>query len=267
MNVLTGERSRFKFKAFKGGKMDRLATRLSNLIDLAYASATDKLHWREFLTEVNRTFRDAHVLLWHTNKLDSNFNLVDFCRFESSTIRAFEQHFFQINPWMQKKLIVPSGRLHRTEELYPENELLRTEFYNDFLRPHDIFKGFSISMYNDHRFAFLSITRSRRAGAPSEEELRLLSLLTPHLQRAIQLHEHFLAPGHSPGASSNVLDRLSKGVVFVGRDLHVKSMNSAAERICAQSDGISLDRKGCIRPVKRNFYSFNINGLTASRSV
>lgn len=39
--------------------MDQLSTTLSELNDLAYASATEKLHWGEFLTEVSRTFRDA----------------------------------------------------------------------------------------------------------------------------------------------------------------------------------------------------------------
>jgi DNA-binding CsgD family transcriptional regulator len=222
--------------------MDRLSVKLSDLIDLAYASATDKLHWGEFLTEVSHAFRDANVLLWHTNKIDSNFNLTDFYRYESTTIRAFEQHFYRINPWMQKKLVVPSGRLHRTEELYPENELLRTEFYNDFLRPNDLFKGFGISMYNDHRFAFLSIVRSQRAGPPSAEELRLLSLLTPHLQRAIQLHEHFSPRPLAFSLSSTVLDRLSKGVIFIGRDLRVQYMNAAAGRFCADADGFGLDR-------------------------
>ena len=146
---------------------------------------------------------------------------------------------------MQKKLLVPSGALHRTEELYPEAELLKTEFYNDFLRPADLFKGFGISMYNDHRCAFLSVVRSRQAGPPSHEELQLLSLLTPHLQRAIQLHEQFDAPT-GLGSSSAVLDRLSKGVFFVSRDLRVRYMNFAAERMCAASDGVALDGIGRI---------------------
>jgi DNA-binding CsgD family transcriptional regulator len=100
-------------------------------------------------------------------------------------------------------------------------------------------------MYNSHRFAFLSILRSRQAGPPSQEELRLLSLLTPHLQRAIQLHEQFVSPA-GLSTSSAVLDRLGKGVIFVSRDLHVLFMNSAAEQICADSDGVTLDRNGRI---------------------
>jgi hypothetical protein len=133
---------------------------------------------------------------------------------------------------MQKKLLISSGHLHRSEALYPENDLIKTEFYNDFLRPNDLFKGFGISMYNDHRFAFLSVIRSRRAGSPSEKELRLLSLLTPHLQRAIQLHEHLL-PANGLGLSASILDRLGKGIIFVRRDLHVEHLNSAADQICA----------------------------------
>ena len=60
---------------------------------------------------------------------------------------------------------MPSGAIHRTEALYPERELIKTEFYSDFLVPNDLFKGFGISLFNGRRFGFLSVVRSRHAGA------------------------------------------------------------------------------------------------------
>ena len=89
--------------------MDRLSVKLSNLIDLAYASATDKLQWGGFLAEISNTFRDGNILLWHTNNSDNRFDLAGFYRYENDTIIDFEQHYYTSNPWMQKKLVVPSG--------------------------------------------------------------------------------------------------------------------------------------------------------------
>jgi hypothetical protein len=48
--------------------MEEFSDTLSNLINLAYMSAADKLDWEEFLGEISRTFHDANILLWHTNK-------------------------------------------------------------------------------------------------------------------------------------------------------------------------------------------------------
>ena len=113
---------------------------------------------------------------------------------------------------------MPSGAIHRTETLFPESELKRTEFYTDWLVPNKVFKGFGISLFNDRRFAFLSILRSQQAGPPSDDELHLLELLTPHLQRAIQVHERLRLPPQFAAPALTVLDQLSRGVIFVGRD-------------------------------------------------
>ena len=226
--------------------MPDLPETLANLIDLAYISATDHSKWPEFLNEISCNFREANILLWHSNNKSEDFNITDFYGYSDLFMRSVTQHYHKINPWMQKKLLVPSGTLHKSEELFPDSDLVNREFYNDLLRPNDLFRGFGISMYNDHRFAFLSLVRSRRAGAASETELRLLSLLTPHLQRAIQLHEQLL-PVNGLGLTASVLDQLGKGVIFVERDLHVKYMNSAASKICTVSDGVTIDRNGYVR--------------------
>jgi hypothetical protein len=128
-------------------------------------------------------FRDGSTILWHANRVTASHH------YEAKVLRALEERYAAINPWMPKKMLMPSGALHRTEELYPEDELVKTEFYADLMAPNDLFKGFGISLFNDRRFTFLSIIRSKKAGAPAPEELHLLAQLTPHLQRALQVHE------------------------------------------------------------------------------
>ena len=141
----------------------------------------------------------------------------------------------------------PEAALHRTEELYPEEELVKTEFYADLMAPNDLFKGFGISLFNDRRFTFLSIIHSKKAGAPASEELRLLAELTPHLQRAMQVQERLQLSPALGAPALGVLDELSRGVVFVGRDRRVIHANRAAARILADRDGLFLDRKGACR--------------------
>jgi DNA-binding CsgD family transcriptional regulator len=142
---------------------------------------------------------------------------------------------------------IPTGRLHRTDALYPTSELVKTEFYNDWLKPNDLFNGFGISLYNDHRFAFLSIVRSRRAGAPSRKELQVLEVLMPHLQRAVQLHEKFATLPAGNAQSADLLDQLPIGIIAIGSDGRALRINAAAEQICRQRDGFGVDRRGFCR--------------------
>ncbi len=125
--------------------------------------------------------------------------------------------------------------------------MTKTEFYSDWLRPQDLFKGFGISIFNDRRFSFLSIVRSAKAGAPSEEELRLLEVLAPHVQRALQLHEQFVPARLSNESVDTVLDRLPFGFVAIGRNRAVVHKNRIAAQISAKGDGFRIDREGLCR--------------------
>ena len=227
--------------------LDGASTSVIGMIDQVYAAALDQTKWPDLLSAISGQFRDASTLLWHTDRNDSRFNLHTSHGYEPSTLLAYEQHFYALNPWIPKKLLIPAGRLHRTETLYPEDELIKTEFYADFLRPLDLFKGFGVSLFNDRRFGFLSILRSKRAGPPSDDELRRLELLTPHLQRAIQLHERLRLPLHYTEPALAVLDRLTRGVIFVGQDKRSGYANPAASLILSEADGLSLDRGGHCR--------------------
>jgi DNA-binding CsgD family transcriptional regulator len=75
----------------------------------------------------------------------------------------------------------------------------------------------------------------------------LLAQLTPHLQRALQVQERLQLSPALGAPALGVLDELSRGVVFVGRDRRVIHANRAAARILADHDGLFLDRTGACR--------------------
>ena len=214
---------------------------LVEMIEQAYAAALDPVHWQDFTTSVGQHFRDGSTIFWHANQIAASH------RYEAKVLRALDERYAAINPWMPKKMLMPSGMLHRTEELYPEGELVKTEFYADLMAPNDLFKGFGISLFNDRRFTFLSVIRSKKAGAPTAGELRLLAQLTPHLQRAVQVHERLELSSPLGATALATLDELKRGVVFVGPNRNMIYANRAAALILAGRDGLFLDGKGVCR--------------------
>jgi hypothetical protein len=77
--------------------------------------------------------------------------------------------------------------------------------------------------------------------------LRLLELLTPHLQRAVQLHERLRFSPQYAAPALTALDCLSRGVMFIGRDRREHYSNPTALQILARADGLFLDRIGSLR--------------------
>jgi hypothetical protein len=214
---------------------------LVGMIERVYAAALDPARWRDFTNSVGEHFRDGSTMLWHANQIAASH------RYEAKVLRALEDRYAAINPWMPKKMLMSSGTLHRTEELYPEDELVKTEFYTDLMAPNDLFKGFGITLFNDRRFSFLSIIRSKKVGAPIAAELHLLAQLTPHLQRALQVRERLELSSPLGAPALAALDELKRGVVFVGPNRLMIYANQAAERILACRDGLFLDGKGVCR--------------------
>jgi len=89
---------------------------------------------------------------------------------------------------------------------------------------------------------YLVVTRSARADAFESPDIRLLSLLAPHLRRAMRIRL-FPAPASvGPDSALEVLDRLSGGALIVDAEARVAHANRAAEAILAKADGLGVER-------------------------
>jgi hypothetical protein len=74
--------------------------------------------------------------------------------------------------------------------LTSDQELIKTEFYNDFLRPQDLFYSYGgINFQEDSVISYFSAIRSKLAGPFEAREFALLRHLLSHLQTAVRLHQ------------------------------------------------------------------------------
>ena len=72
-------------------------------------------------------------------------------------------------------------------ELIPQRELIRTEFYNDFLAHDGLYHGMNLYVHDgDRNIGDLRIWRSRHHPAFSEEDLQTLEIIKPHFMNAMR---------------------------------------------------------------------------------
>ncbi|MDA2927971.1 helix-turn-helix transcriptional regulator, partial [Acidobacteria bacterium AH-259-G07] len=90
----------------------------------------------------------------------------------------------------------------------------------------------------------IGLTRRKDAKPFAEEELSLLKILMPHLQRALQLHQRITSLQIQQKAASDALNRWSLGVILLDDKGQVLLMNRSAETIVNQKDGLSFDTNG-----------------------
>src|SRR5207245_1587543 len=86
------------------------------------------------------------------------------------------------------RLLQP-GTIRLSQELCPDDEMKRSEYYNYFMTPRRMRFGLNAVLASDgSSMGTLGLIRNLPSRPFTENDASFLKLLLPHLQRAIQLH-------------------------------------------------------------------------------
>ena len=220
-------------------------TILSELIQRLYRSATGESPWSDFLTCYSHALHSTTTaLVIHTG--DRRANVAAGTGLDPHWQRLYEQHYASVNIWalradtLFKPGVIGSGELAGITE----EELTATEFYNDYLRPQDLFYSVGGTITRDHsKFSFLATLRPKRAGVYDEREHAFLQQLMPHLQTAVGVQYRLAGLAGRLLAVNDALDRIPWGIFLVSASSQILWRNAVAERILNRRDGLT-DGKG-----------------------
>ena len=127
--------------------------------------------------------------------------------------------------------------------LCPDRVLERSEFNNDFLKRMGVFHEMAGCIFKERSLvSVLSTLRPKRFGPLGEEQVALLRVLMPHLQRALQLHRRIVGLESKTISMTDVLDRLPTGCITVGATGKVLMVNRSARGIVGLNDGFGISK-------------------------
>lgn len=131
------------------------------------------------------------------------------------------------------------GNVVNCDDLITPQELTRTQFYADWLRPNDFFHSYGgVITCKEGILSYITAMRSRLAGPFEERELKLLRHLIPHLDCAARLHSRVADLEGKLAATAEALDRMERGVVIMNADGKILVMNAVASKIISDCDGL-----------------------------
>lgn len=229
---------------------------LAALINLIYEAACDPTRWPEFLRAFACAVDGRGTLIY-----SHNFETMDASTasesgfpnavvgFDSAFLSSLE-HYNHVNVWAQNEALLEPGQPVTGSMLYPERELPKTEFYNDWLRPQDYFHAIGGIILRDGPWAMkFSSLRSRRSGDFSPEEIRLYQALLPHLARAAHIQRRFAFLQNLSNSSLAVLDTVPAAVMLLDASARALHNNAAARAELRRADPFRLGPSGeiCIR--------------------
>ena len=138
--------------------------------------------------------------------------------------------------------LLRAGAITTGEELVPLSQLKRTAFYQDFARRHDYVGGLT-AIISRTGTGGSAINVCRRESHPfSDTDLKLMRVLLPHLQRAMNVHSRLVEAAVREHTFCETLDQLTTGTVLVGPMSLVIWTNRAARHLIDAHDGLAIDR-------------------------
>jgi DNA-binding CsgD family transcriptional regulator len=160
---------------------------------------------------------------------------------EDSYVRLYAEEYAAINPHSVPVTLLPVGKVVTTGMIIDEQELLDSRFYQEFLKPQGIFEviGFPV-LRTEGRIGWWAANRRVDAPRYGDAEVRLLTLLSPHVCRAITISNAFTLKTIRSEALETTLNALTTGVYLVDRLGRIIYINRAAEQQIEDSNVVRI---------------------------
>jgi DNA-binding CsgD family transcriptional regulator/PAS domain-containing protein len=231
------------------------ATAFSQLVGMIYAAAADPQQWPLFLNQFASLMHSGGTILFMHDFADSRFVadgvpgvVAEAAGFEPVFVESYATHYSSKNVWTALEESMLPGTAVVSEMLLPERELVRTEFFADWLHPQNLRHaiGGVVLKSGTQAMKFTSL-RSSRHGAYGQDELAFYAALMPHLQQACKINQQFAQLRKINTAQTSALDALPMAVWLCKHDASMLICNRAAKAIVDGQRGLQLDSIGRLR--------------------
>jgi len=234
------------------GKMDRAneeLTRLSHLIGLIYAGATDPTRWtKDILPALAQYIEAPECLLMtslHTPQEGGYFFMHGI---DQEHIDLYLSKYQMQDAWTVvalEKNLYTEGNVVVGEDHLPREKLLATDFYKEFLSRDKnmgqllgsvVFGADSVTAMP----AVCSFSRGLHQPNFGEKERARLRLLLPHISRSLGVMQRLRSAELAVATTLAALDRLPSGVLLLDGSGSVAFANRSAQHMVEEGDGLRL---------------------------
>ncbi len=218
----------------------------SELLHVLYSAPLQQEQWQRFLALVSQhTASKSGYFL----SADARTGLAILAegggRIGEATISAYNDSYAHSDPFRQSLFRYSRKRspvgVFTDDELLPNEGLLRTDLYRDLLGPANLRHGtFTIAAMSLRRFDAISVWRTPEEGPMASDSRRLLELLIPHVQTALEVRR-VLGASEQRLTSAEAMANASPSASFVlNRHGGIVHCNAAAESLARSRDALAI---------------------------
>jgi DNA-binding CsgD family transcriptional regulator/PAS domain-containing protein len=218
------------------------ASTLDRLLTTLYAAPTQPEMWNIFLKEfsqissVNKAAIISHNFDANEHKMLAG--LGDSIK-DGETVRLYEEYYCQVDEWTSR---FPKGvnlRVVQGEEIWPTDAILKSTFYNEFLKKVDVLRLACVAFCGPPGiFDGFSLYRGPHEDEFDRVELAQLDQVIPHLKTALYTRRKLLELESRVSDVETALDALTTALVLVDATGKILFANRNSRTLLAQRDGL-----------------------------
>lgn len=225
--------------------------RLIAAIEAIYAAAAEPSRWPSTLEVITKCFDDVGAILIY-GRDDGSFGIIgspslskigaeyarDWSERDIRAIRARERGYFF------KRDVITDRDLLSPEEMETD------PFYSDLLRRHGL-KYFAAATVSPDPHIEVALSVQRALGRPeySEDELKMLEQLAPHVESSLRLSIHLMDAQSVNVGMGAAMARIGIGVFALDSMGRIVSSNTASQALLGDGLSVVNDRLVLTNPV------------------
>jgi DNA-binding CsgD family transcriptional regulator/PAS domain-containing protein len=211
------------------------------LVECVYQAVTCDEAWREVLSRLGEDLAAEAAILAHHDADAGGGALLHSVGLDTELAARYAAEFAPKNPWMVDAKRYRPGHVFVGEDVIPNADLVRTEFYVDYLRPLNLLHrlcGVADRIGNEH--LFFAVLRRPEQSPFQEHDRRTITPLLAHARRALELGRELRVERSRRQTLLDVLDQLPTAVLVLDAEAKPIFLNAAAEEILALNDGLVM---------------------------
>jgi DNA-binding CsgD family transcriptional regulator/GAF domain-containing protein len=225
--------------------MSNLSEATLPLVEQLLDAVADDAAWPMFLDALAREVGGVVPGLYINERGTDSTLFAEVSGLDPTWGRAYEQYYKRCDPRRVRIQALPAGSVFVGSALVDDRQLVRSEFYNEFLRPQGFFHIVGgVPLENDDLVAVVRVIRPRTAQAFGRREAALIHRLMPHLSRVLRLQQRLTVAAARRDEAAEVLDWFPTGVLLLDASGRVVAANRVAEEILASGDGLRAGGEG-----------------------
>ncbi len=214
------------------------------LVEAIYDAGLDSDRWQDVCNGLSSLIPGARIMMQgHDLKSRTNLGLLT-SNYDPTLASVYKDYYSGINAWLAPIQSVPVGLVVTDLELLNHQELVRTEFWADWVRPNgDVSGGVGAILFRESdRFLFFTANFPwAKQEIYRNEVSRLWSLLTPHARRAFEIQRTIEGQRLVDRRYREALDNVRSTVFLLDSRGRVSHCNAAAEARLRDRDAFYVD--------------------------